>query len=132
MKRSDCSRLPRAAGPGRLSEARNDALGSGVPQSGELIGISQDPRWSRAALPAVSDRGRKNLVDGANAEDSDFQHVRARPPYASSSMRSMARLALRAISSGTRTWGVIVSSDWMTLSSVIVFMKAQTALAFTG
>jgi hypothetical protein len=75
---------------------------------------------------------RDGVVEVANAEDSDFQHVRARPPYASSSMRSMARLALRAISSGTRTWGDIVSSDWMTLSSVIVFMKAQTAFAFTG
>ena len=49
------------------------------------------------------------------------------PPHASSSMRPTARLALRAISSGTRTWGVIVSSDWITLSSVIVFMKAQTS-----
>jgi hypothetical protein len=82
-----------------------------------------------AALWGVMHDG---AVEVANAEDSDFQHVSARPPYASSSMRSMARLALRAISSGTRTWGDIVSSDWMTLSSVIVFMKAQTAFAFTG
>jgi hypothetical protein len=82
---------------------------------------------------SAGNRGRrKNLGDGANTEDSYFQHVRARPPYASSSMRSMARLALRAISPGTRTWGDIVSSDRMTLSSVIVFMKAQMALAFTG
>ena len=52
--------------------------------------------------------------------------------YASSSMRSMARRALLAISAGTVTRGESVSSDRMTLSSVIVFMKAHTAFGFTG
>jgi len=44
----------------------------------------------------------------------------------------MARFALRAISSGTRICGVSVSSERIILSRVIVFMKAQTALEFTG
>ena len=54
------------------------------------------------------------------------------PAQTSSSMRSMARLAFPAISSGTRTCGVNVSSELRTFASVIVFIKAQTALGLTG
>ena len=107
-----------------------------APQPSSSCGHPSQPPipWPR------SGRAHPQLVSGRLASRRRFHSRRgirlsacpARPPYASSSIRSMARLALRAISSGTRTWGVTVSSDWMTLSSVIVFMKAQTALAFTG
>lgn len=50
----------------------------------------------------------------------------------SSSMRWMARLAFRAVSSGTLTRGASVSSEVRMLSRVIVFMNSQTALGLTG
>ena len=52
--------------------------------------------------------------------------------HASSSMRSMARRALTAISGGTVICGDIVSSDCKTRSRVIVFMKAQMARGLMG
>ena len=47
-------------------------------------------------------------------------------------MRSMATRARLAISAGTRTSGAIFSRQEIMLSSVMVFMNAQTALGFTG
>jgi hypothetical protein len=76
------------------------------------------------------ERGSDGAADGSYAENPDLQHLRGL--HASSSIRSIAPFALRAMSSDTRTRGVNVSSERMTLSSVMVFMNAQTALELTG
>ncbi len=80
---------------------------------------------------ALFERRRDRLPDGAGTENSNPQHGGA-AVQTNSSMRSMARLAFWAISRGTRTCGVKVSSEARTLSSVIVFIKAQTASGLTA
>ena len=92
-----------------------------------LIGKSHQNR----AICSAIERGGQDLADRARAQNA---RLLAAPEdiQASSNMRSIARRAFRAISAGTCTCGDIVSSERMTLSSVIVFMNAQTAFGFTG
>ena len=80
--------------------------------------------------PAVERTGQRP-PNRSHAEDADSQRD-VRFAHASSSMRSIARFAFRAISGGTCTRGESVSSESMILSSVIVFMKAQIAFGLTG
>jgi hypothetical protein len=81
--------------------------------------------------PPTIERTSQRPPNRSYAEDTYSQRD-ARLAHASSSMRSMARLALRAIWGGTCTRGDSVSSESIILSSVIVFMKAQIAFGFTG
>ncbi len=81
--------------------------------------------WIRNQSPALLDEAEPELrreVEAVLAQDFpilDSHHV-------SSSMRSIDRRAFLAMSSGTRTRGWSVSSDRITLSSVIVFMNAHS------
>ncbi len=84
----------------------------------------------RARPPPIEGTGQR-APNRSYAEDADSQRD-VRLAHASSSMRSIARLAFRAISGGTCTLGESVSSERMILSSVIVFMKAQIAFGLTG
>ena len=81
--------------------------------------------------PAAVQLGREIPPDRSHSNNADFQRTRWRT-HASSSIRSIARRALIAISWGTCTRGESVSSERMMRSSVIVFMKAQIASGLTG